>query len=221
MRWSRVVKYLGTRASSDGGFSDAIDSVKPLLAEYGVELQQVESGPFAGRIEYVVRGQSAHIQMVISTEKQLILMSAAPLGYHDPKYPYMTGVDLSTILMVLAPELQRAPKYTGSPAKLRDELEEQVRLLTEYCRPMLEGDDSQWTSILEFKQFLAGPADGETTESWVLRMKSRLIDALDNKNYLLAERICWNLRLRQVALSADEKRGCRLATRVVEKSQRH
>ncbi|HEY3297642.1 MAG TPA: hypothetical protein VGK34_03215 [Armatimonadota bacterium] len=148
---SKIVKSLRIWPASDGGFSDAIDSVKPLVAEYGIELQQVKTMSYAGRSEYVVRGQSAHIQMDISTEKQGVYLRIAPLvaggDFHDFG---LRAIDLSFIMMCLAPEERYEPKYVRSAEQLREEIERQVGRLIKYGRPFLEGDFSSWSSLMEF-----------------------------------------------------------------------
>jgi hypothetical protein len=85
---------------------------------------------------------------------------------------------------------------------------------------LLDGDYSDWPSVVSFKRIISGPIEGETIEAWSLTMKRKLADALAERNYVLVKQLCWSLKLNRVNLTREEKAGYRLATREIEKKQR-
>jgi hypothetical protein len=129
-------------------------------------------------------------------------------------------IDLGLILRVVAADVQFVPKYVRSSGEMREELERQVSLLLEHCRPMLDGDFSAWPSVLEFAQTMWGPAQGETMEAWVPKAKQMMSDALEKNDYQVASQLWLCLRLRGVDLTPEEMEAGRMAAREIENMRR-
>lgn len=198
---------------------DAIDAAAPLLAEFGISLQVVN--------KRLVRGQSEHIRLCFERDPAgVVLLSMSPLDYTEQcvegneTLDVAGDISLSIILHIVAPDVQFAPRYARSSKKMREEIKRQVRVLIQYCRPMLEGDFSAWPSIVKFGRILWSPAGGETMEVWTSKMKQILSDLLQRKDYLLASQVCLSLRPQRAELTREEMDACRLADREVERMRR-
>jgi hypothetical protein len=232
--WRREVARLAPPPVDHTSFSDAVAAVEPLLAGVGVRLGQVEEFIHHG-VEHTVRGQSEFVQILMRDEPMGVFVELAPLGYTERHGTYLlrcghpaVEVDkgpevadycpLETILRVVAPEVRLVPRYVRSSGEMREEVERQVHLLLEHCRPMLEGDFSAWPSVLEASR--VGPAEGETREAWVSKMKQMLSEAMEIKDYPWADQVCFNLKVQRANLTPEERDACRLATRELERLRR-
>jgi hypothetical protein len=208
---------------------DAVNAVTHLLAEFGLSFRVLNWR--------LVQGQSEYIRLGFERDPMgVVLLYMAPLNYRkdvdltlfDPKGGgtsyYRTvnikrNIALSAILQVLAPDVQFEFRYVRSSRKMREEVERQVRLLIQYCRPMLEGDFSAWSLIIEFIQAMGESAESQTIDKWSSIMKQILTNALEKKDYALASQACSLLRRYRVELTCEEMDGCRLADQELEKMQ--
>ena len=186
----------------------AAESLSSFLADYGIVLHGLGWNAAAG--------QSDCICIVMSHERfsSVIDTTIAPVIRSDDRSsvrgdalsgPYRL-LSLSQILYVLHPELQFEPgRGCGSFHKTREEITRQLRLIEQYCRPMLQGDFSAWPVIVERFEILRGPAEDDTLEMWASRMRQMLSGALENERHFLVSSICWNLNRLGVELTREEK----------------
>lgn len=108
------------------------------------------------------------------------------------KAPSKELVDLFLVLEALAPgvpESDRYPRYLSGNGIIPGEINRQLRLLVEHCRPLLEGDIEQWSIVREIERYGFGTkqTENETRDQYIIRLRETAQGALRRKEYWKAD----------------------------------
>lgn len=196
-------------------FPDGVKSSWEMLEKFGVSLQRVD--------DRFAEGASRHVRIILMFEMNgRVFVKMAPLCYAGTGYQGM--INLERILFVLAPELQFIVHDTeNSSAKIQAEVDRQITLLVQYCRPLLEGDISSWPEIVEFNSLFQVPLHlyDEVLKEWSSVMKKLMSSAVEKQNYVLVHNVCAAMALRGIELTQEEAAAYQLAEHEVKKLRQH
>lgn len=135
---------------------------------------------------YIFVAESPHCSVMIIFDPICVAIKVKPLS-SDPHVEY-TEYGLCTVLQVLAPEREFRVRLLNRPEQIPPEVDRQIRALVQYCRPILEGDSSEWAKI--DARVEAGRrsqpvrTQEETEEERVHRMHQDALDAHSRFDYV-------------------------------------
>lgn len=120
-------------------------------------------------------------------------------------------VDIYDVLAALAPHLSEADRYPKE-ALFSDttivEVNRHIRLIVEWCKPLLRGDYSAWSKVTQYLQeerSLWHPRDGESEVDYLNRLRTVAYNAYQRQEYWAASRL-YDYMSSCVKLTRDDRR---------------
>lgn len=122
-------------------FSEAVEeSFRIHLSGLGLSLEKVDNRMFVA--------QSRHCRISVVLDYGVIYMGIKPsFPNSDTEYE---EVSLHSVLEALAPELGYRAREFRRPEVIPAEVDRQLRLLVEYCAPIIRGETSAWAKVQDF-----------------------------------------------------------------------
>jgi hypothetical protein len=162
----------------------AIEAVNDYLAEYGFQVKQTDAAGWiylASDLWELSMGKTHRylaVRMRLLSEAQdnhVLPLHAGGSTISGPNPVSTDPVDVFRILQVAAPRLkesERIPRPLSARPELGELVGQQLRLLADHCRPLLEGDLAMWREIRERERYGFGTRklDGEPWQRYVRRL---------------------------------------------------
>lgn len=175
---------------------NAIKAASAILEPLGFKVRK------ENELEYYA--ESDKMQIYIAHARTTVKTSVGILGES-----YYGLVELHWILEALVPEMDesdRFPKQAWSNEEIRTELCRQLLLLVEYCKPLLEGNPTDWVRIQDFMHNLGGMRqnDNELDEHYIIRLYNIAAAAWGKKEYWKLNGIYTLLAVRKAKLTLKD-----------------
>jgi len=160
------------------------DAVATVLSGLGFTVRKER------RWEYRAESESAEVSIGYNYNYLRVMVrpiSAPPGEEHD-------FVESPFVLEALAPGLPEAERYPrdmtrASSNVVRGEVNRQLRLLMDYCQPLLRGERGAWSKVEGFMREwweFRRPKEGESTEHFANRLRVAAFAALQDEHHWTA-----------------------------------